>query len=337
MKFGNYRKLLPKIIVGLVIALFFIFPVFTTSLVTLSKFIQIGFWAIAAMGFMLIMRTGQISLGQAAFMGLGGYTSAVLTVSHGWPFWPGFFLSGIVAGLVALAVGVVAVRAGPIAFSIITLALAEIMRIVAIEWEPVTNGSKGLVTAPPTHIMLGNFEINFATSVVPNYYFILLLVTVTALIFWQIDRGRLGSIFRVIAVNPTLAEHQGIPLTKYKVVAFTVAAVFTGFAGSFYTHFLGVMSPYMFGLWQSIQALMMGIVGGISSLVAGPIIGSVVLNTLNDLLSRLPIYSIKPTLFGAIVLLVLLFLPKGTGLIDLWRIFWNKVYREKPVAVGSTH
>jgi branched-chain amino acid transport system permease protein len=320
MKLGNYRELVPKIVVGVVIALIFIIPVFTTSLVTLSKFIQIGFWAITAMGFMLIMRTGQISLGQAAFMGLGGYTSAVLMVKLGWPFWPGFILAGIVAGLVALAVGVVAVRAGPIAFSIITLALAEIMRIIATEWEPVTNGSKGLVVTPPF-------------AIITDYYFIVILVTITALIFWQIDRGRLGSIFRVIAVNPTLAEHQGIPLTKYKVIAFIVAAVFTGFAGSFYAHFLGVMSPYMFGLWQSIQALMMGIVGGISSLVAGPIIGSAVLNTLNDLLSRLPIYSIKPTLFGAIVLLVLLFLPKGTGLIDLWRIFWNKVYREKPVAV----
>jgi branched-chain amino acid transport system permease protein len=337
MKLGNYRELLPKIVVGVVIALIFIMPVFTTSLVTLSKFIQIGFWAIAAMGFMLIMRTGQISLGQAAFMGLGGYTSAAFMVKLGLPFWPGFLMAGIVAGVVALAVGVVAVRAGPIAFSIITLALAEIMRIIAIEWEPVTNGAKGLVVAPPSPIIIGNLEINFATSTVPNYYFIVLLATVTALIFWQIDRGRLGSIFRVIAVNPTLAEHQGIPLTKYKVIAFTLAAVFTGFAGSFYAHFLGVMSPYMFGLWQSIQALMMGIVGGISSLVAGPIIGSAVLNTLNDLLSRLPIYSIKPTLFGAIVLLVLLFLPKGTGLIDLWRIFWNKVYREKPVAVGSPH
>jgi len=322
MKLGNYKKLLPKIVVGLVIALIFIIPVFTTSLVTLSKFIVIGFWAIAAMGFMLIMRTGQISLGQAAFMGLGGYTSAVLMIKLGWPFWPGFLLAGIVAGVVALAVGVVAVRAGPIAFSIITLALAEIMRILAVEWEPVTNGIKGLVVTPPFPIYL-------------DYYFILILVTITALVFWQIDRGRLGSLFRVIAVNPTLAESEGIPLTKYKVIAFTIAAVFTGFAGSFYAHFLGVMSPYMFGLWQSIQALMMGIVGGISSLVAGPIIGSVILNTLNDLLSRLPIYSIKPTLFGAIVLLVLLFLPKGTGLIDLWRMFWNKVFREKSVTVAS--
>jgi branched-chain amino acid transport system permease protein len=337
MKFGNYRKLLPKIVVGLLIALIFILPVFTTSLVTLSKFVQIGFWAIAAMGFMLIMRTGQISLGQATFMGLGGYTSAVFMVKFGLPFWPGFFMAGIVAGLVALAVGVVAVRAGPIAFSIITLALAEIMRIIAVSWEPVTNGSKGLVITPPTHIMLGNFEINFATSAVPNYYFIVILVVVTALIFWQIDRGRLGGIFRVIAANPTLAEHQGIPLTKYKVIAFTVAAVSTGFAGSFYAHFLGVMSPDMFGLWQSIQALMMGIVGGISSLVAGPIIGAAVLNSLSDILSRLPVYSIKPTLFGAIVLLVLLFLPKGTGLIDLWRIFWSKVYREKPIATDNPH
>jgi ABC-type branched-subunit amino acid transport system permease subunit len=86
----------------------------------------------------------------------------------------------------------------------------------------------------------------------------------------------------------------------------------------------------MLGLWQAIQIMIMSIVGGISSLVAGPIIGAILLYTLGDYLNRLKISGIQPLLLGAVVILVLIFLPKGTGLIDLWKRFWTKVvWREE--------
>jgi branched-chain amino acid transport system permease protein len=328
MRFTNYRTSLPNIIIGLLIALFILIPVFTTNLVTLSTFIGAGIWAIAAMGFTLILRTGQFSLGQVAFMALGGYTSAIFTVRLGMPFWPSFLMAGIVSGLIALLVGLVVLKTGGISFSIITLALAEILRIIALQWEPVTGGTKGLVISPPDPIVLGAFEINFAASAVPYYYFMILLVVITALVCWRIEHSRMGGIFFSIAANPILAEHQGIYLMKYRVIAFTIAGVFTGFAGSYYAHFLSVMAPYMFTFWQSIQIMIMSIVGGISSMVGGPIIGATVLYILGYYLSRLPIYGIQPLLFGAAVLLVVLFLPKGTGLVDLWTNLWRKVIKE---------
>jgi branched-chain amino acid transport system permease protein len=330
MPFLDYKNVVPKTVIALLVALIVILPVLTTNVITLSIFISSGIWAIAAMGFTLVLRTGQFSLGQGAFMALGGYTSAILTVKLSLPFWPSFFLAGIVSGIVALLVGMVVLRVGGTYFSIITLALGEVVRIIAQQWEPVTRGTRGLITSPPPPIALGGFQINFATSTVPYFYLTVCLVAITALIFWKLGDSTVGRSFAGIALNPVLAEHQGIHLMKYRVIAFTVAGVFTGFAGSLYAHFLTVITPYMLGLWQSIQIMIMSIVGGISSLAGGPIIGAILLYSFGIYLSRLEIYGIQQLLFGAAVVLVLLFLPKGTGLVDLWERFWRKVvWRER--------
>lgn len=324
----DYKTLIPRWVAALLAVPFIILPLFTTNLATLSMIILSGIWAIAVMGFTLILRTGQFSLGQAAFMTIGGYTSAILTAQLGWPFWPSFLLAGVVSGIIALIIGSVVLRVGGVYFSIITLALGEVVRIIAMQWESVTRGSRGLITGPPDPISLGVFEINFAASAVPYYYFMIVLVTITGLIFWQIGRSRLGGTFFSIAANPILAEHQGIHLMKYRVIAFTIAGVFTGFAGSYYAHFLSTMTPYMLGLWESIQIMIMSIVGGVSSLVGGPLAGALILYALGIYLSRLPVYGIQQLLFGAAVVAVLLFMPKGSGLVDLWDKFWRKVFRE---------
>jgi branched-chain amino acid transport system permease protein len=330
MRYIDYKTVLPRTVAGVLVFLIVILPVFTTNVITLSVFISSGIWAIAAMGFTLILRTGQFSLGQAAFMAIGGYTSAIFTVNLGWSFWHSFLLAGIVSGIIALIIGSIVLRVGGTYFSIITLALSEVVRIIAQQWESVTRGTRGLITSPPSPIVIDGFEINFYASTVPYFYLMVLLVAITAVVFWQIGRSRIGGTFYSIAANPILAEHQGIPLMKYRVIAFTVAGLFTGFAGSLYAHSLTVITPYMLGLWQSIQIMIMSIVGGISSLAGGPIIGSIVLYTFGIYLSRVEIYGIQQLLFGGVVVLVLIFLPKGTGLIDLWDRFWRKVvWREE--------
>ena len=328
MPYFDYKNFIPKSVAWFVAALLILLPLFTRSAITLSIFISSGFWAIAVMGFTLILRTGQFSMGQAAFLAVGAYASAILSLTLGVPFWPGFLLAGIISGIVAFIIGLVVLRVGGIYFSIITLALAEIVRIIAMQWESVTHGVRGLRPPVPPAITLGGLEINFATSTVPYYYFMILLVAITAVVFWRMEHSRLGGTFSSMAANQILAEHQGIHLMKYRVIAFTVAGVFTGFAGAYYANFLSIITPYMFGLWQSIQIMMMSIVGGISSIVSGAFIGATVLYTLGIYLSRLPIYNIQYLLFGAAVVLVLLFLPKGTGLVDLWGKFWRKVFKE---------
>ncbi len=328
MPYFDYKNFIPKSVAWFVAALLILLPLFTRNSITLSIFISSGVWAIAVMGFTLILRTGQFSMGQAAFMALGAYATAIFTLQSGIPFWPGFLLAGIVSGIIALLIGLVVLRVGGIYFSIITLALAEIIRIIAERWESVTHGVRGLRPPLPPTISLGGLEINFATSAIPYYYFMIILVVITGIVFWRLEHSRIGGTFSSMAANQILAEHQGIHLMKYRVIAFTVAGIFAGYAGAYYASFLSIITPQMFGLWQSIQIMMMSIVGGISSIVSGALIGATILYTLSIYLSRLPIYNIQYLLFGAAVVLVLLFLPKGTGLVDLWGKFWRKVFRE---------
>ena len=92
MRYIDYKKVIPRTVAAVPITLLVILPAFTTNVITLSIIISSGIWAIAAMGFTLILRTGQFSLGQAAFMAIGGYVSAIFTVKLGFPFWPSFFL-----------------------------------------------------------------------------------------------------------------------------------------------------------------------------------------------------------------------------------------------------
>jgi branched-chain amino acid transport system permease protein len=332
MIIGRYyvdeKTVAPKVVIGALIAAVAIFPVFTTNMVTLSAIILSGIWSIVVMGFMLILRTGQFSMGQSAFMAIGGYASAILTVRMGIPYWPGFLAAGIISGLVALVIGLIVMRAGGTYFSIITIAFGEMVRIIALNWEDLTRGAVGILTRAPDPVIIGNFEINFAAGVVPYYYLMCVLVVVSALFYWQIDRTRIGGMFKSVAANPMLAEHLGIHLMKHRVIAFTAAGVFTGFAGAYYVSFLSVINPLVFDLWKSVQVMMMAIVGGMTSIVGGPLIGSTLLYTLGLYLSRLPIPNIQYLVFGGVVVLVLLFLPKGTGLVDLWGKFWRKVFRE---------
>ncbi|MGA3112965.1 MAG: branched-chain amino acid ABC transporter permease [Syntrophobacteraceae bacterium] len=324
----DWRNTLPKIVACIIVVPALLVPLFTNNPASLSIVILSGIWAVVAMGFTLILWTGQFSLGQSAFMAIGGYTSAILTAHLDWPFWPSFLAAGLVSGIVACAVGAVVLRVGGFYFSIITLALGEIVRIIAMQWQSVTRGTRGLVTYPPETISLGFINIDFTASTVPWYYFMIVLVAFSGLIYWRIGKSRIGGTFFSVAANPMLAEHQGIHLMKYRVIAFTVAGVFTGLAGSFYGHFLSAMTPYTLGIQESIQVMIMSIVGGISSLVAGPIVGSVVLYNLSQFLQRLNLEGIHPVVFGGAIVCILLFLPKGTGLVDLWTKFWKRVYGE---------
>jgi branched-chain amino acid transport system permease protein len=336
---SNYQKIIPRTVAGILVVLILLIPVFTRNVVLISTLIMTGIWAVAAMGFILVLRTGQFSLGQAAFMALGGYTSAILTAQFDFPFWPSFLVSGLVSGLIALPVGMVVLRVGGIYFSIITLALGEIVRIIALQWEPLTRGGRGIITtAPPPIVVMGHELVNFDATQAPYFYLMICLVTVTGIVFHRIGASRLGRMFAGVALNPVLAEHQGIHLMKYRVIAFTVAGVFTGYAGALYSHFLSIITPLVFGLLQSIQIMIFAIVGGISSFVAGPILGTILLYNLASYTARLETYGLSPFIFGAMVVIIVMFLPQRAGLIDLWKMFWDRIWQKKepaPDAAGA--
>ncbi len=276
-------------------------------------------WSVPCMGWNAIVRTGQFSMGQAGFMAIGAYVSALMTINWHLSVWLGMFFGSLVSAFVAFLLGIVLLRLGGIYFAIVTLASAEAVRVIAVNLTSITKGAAGLIPVVPS-IRLGDFIINFAISKVPYYYLALLIVILSGLVFWLMDRSRLGRIYRSIASDSTLSEHLGMHLMKYRVMAFTVAGFFTGLAGALYGHYLFFVGPTLFGLWESIMILIMCTVGGIRSAVAGPIIGALILSASGDYLSGL-LMGAKPLVFGTLVVLIVFFYPGG--LVESLRSVWK--------------
>jgi branched-chain amino acid transport system permease protein len=318
MGFENIKPTVP-LLSG--IALSLCFPLVFKDPYILSLIIPGLIWSVSCMGWNVIVRTGQFSMGQAAFMAIGGYVSALLCINLNISVWIAMLVGGLVSAFIAFLVGVVVLRLGGIYFAIVTLAFGEVIRVIAINLTEITKGSYGLIPPAPT-ISLGSFTINFAVSKVPYYYLALLIVIISGLVFWRVDQSRLGRIYRSIASNSTLSEHLGMRLMKYRVMAFTIAGFFTGVAGALYCHYLFFVGPTLFALSESIMILIMCTVGGISSAVVGPILGALVLSASGDYLSTL-LRGAKPLVFGALVVTIVFFYPGGV--VEAMRSVWRKL------------
>ena len=173
----------------------------------------------------------------------------------------------------------------------------------------------GSCRLPRTRSTVFGTNWNFITSGIPYYYLGIILLIPSGLVFRRIDTSNRGR-FRSIAVNPVLAEHQGIQLMKYRVIAYTVAGFFTGLAGGFYGNYLHYVGSDAFGFNQSTMITAMAFVGGISSIVFGPVVGGTLLSIIATYASFTGIAGLQPLVFGSVVVAFLLFL-KGMGLEDL--------------------
>jgi len=306
-------KSLVPVLVVVVVA--FALPLFVKQPFVLSLIIPAFIYSVVAMGWALIVRTGQFSMGQAAFMTIGAYISALSNIGWHLSPWITVLLAGFAAAAVALVLGMVVLRLGGIFFAIVTLGFGEIVRVVAMNWTDVTKGVYGLIPRPLS-ISIGGWSPNFVVSKVPYYYTSLVLLVIAALVFARIDRSNLGRIFRSVASNGSLSEHLGIYLMKYRVMAFTVAAFFAGIAGALFSHYLLFVGPTLFGLPESIMSLIMCTVGGLGSAVAGPIMGAMLLSISGDYLTSL-LQGGKALVFGLLVVVIVFYLPGG--LVDLKR------------------
>jgi branched-chain amino acid transport system permease protein len=305
----------------------FCIPLITRDPFILSLIIPGLIYSVACMAWNAVERTGQVSLGQASFMTIGGYTSALLTMKAELPIWPSMITGGLIAALIACLLGMVVLRLGGFYFCIVTLSFGEIIRVIAMNWTGVTNGAYGLIPPPPLVITIGGMDINFVTSKVPYYYIVLAFVLVSSLIFLRIDRSRLGRIFRGVSSNAVLSEHLGMYLLKYRVIAFTVAGFFTGVTGALYSHYLFIIEPRLFAMPESFMILIMCTVGGVGSPVAGPIIGALLLSGTGDYLTSI-MKGGRPLVFGALVVVSIFLLPGGLVDIKKWvlrAIGWKAV------------
>ncbi|MBO8163758.1 MAG: branched-chain amino acid ABC transporter permease [Brevibacillus sp.] len=308
-----------------VLFLFLMLPWFVseyaTSLATLCAIASIG-----AIGLNILTGfTGQISIGVGAFLGVGGYTSAVLTTTWGLSFWIALPLAGLVTALVGALFGIPSLRLKGLYLAMATLAAQVIILYTINHWDGLTGGTGGMILARPT---LGGFSFDSEMS----YYYLTLTILVGAFIFTSnLFRTRTGRAFIAVRDRDLAAEVMGINLFRYKVLAFAISSFFVGLAGALMGHYTMVISPEHFDIGVSIEYLAMILIGGLGSVV-GSIFGAVFITllpvVLRELIDIVTVYlpqatehfgALRQMIFGAIVIVFLIYEPEG--LAKMWRNF----------------
>jgi branched-chain amino acid transport system permease protein len=299
---------LPAIFVAM--AFFAVVPLLTTSNVVLNFLVTTFLIALVGQGWNLLGGYGgQYSFGHAAFFGTGAYVTAVLQVRYGLNAWLAFSL-GVAAGAgVGAVIGALSFRSGLKGsyFALITLAFAEVLRIVA-SVAPLTGAGVGTLIALDLRPQAFQFQ-----SRAPFYWIILALVCVSLMLVRMIENSRFGAYLIAVRENEDAAKALGVNTTMVKLGAMTLSAAMTAAGGGFYAqYFLFVDAGIAYGPWISIDALLAPIVGGVGT-VYGPLLGAMVIKTLGEItkLAAGDAPGLDLMIYGSILVLVIAFAPRG--------------------------
>ncbi len=252
---------------------------------------------------------GQVSFGHAAFFGVGAYTTMILYLGRGLPPWWGMILGGAAGALLALPIGLICFRLRGPYFSLATLAAAEIVRLVALNWESLTAGPVGLlITSLPAVSVFGG-AVNWERK--EPFFLIVAVVALGAMLAArQLTRSRLGGALLAIREDEDAAEAIGIDTTRSKVAALMASAFLAGVAGGFYGLYYRYVDPdAVFPISLSVEMVFIAVVGGLRT-VAGPVVGAVFLATVSELFRER--FTVGHLVFyGLFMMLTIRFLPEG--------------------------
>ncbi len=257
---------------------------------------------------LLIGYVGEISLGHIAFFGIGAYTSALLSLKLGAPFWIGLPAAGIMAGIFGFLIGYPTLRTRGPYFVIVTLAFSEILRLICSNWISLTNGPMGLKNIRPPGLHLGALIHYDFSSKNSYYYLILALVSFTLYVCYRFVNSRFGRACMAIRENEPLATSVGICASTWGIFTFVLSTFLVGLAGSFYAHYVLFISPDLFGFSFTVNMLLMLIIGGKGTLT-GPVLGAILFTIIPEYLRVVEIYRLP--IFGMLLMLAVLFMPRG--------------------------
>ena len=283
----------------------------------------------------LLTLTGEWSLGHVVIMGVGAYASALLAKRLGVPVPVSLLLGGGIAAATAAVLSFPLFRMKGFYFLIGSFAAGEIIRLIWKRFTEPFGGPKGLkrIDAFPD-IDIGFLSIDFFEPV--NYYFLALVVVSASLfVLYRIERSRIGLTFHAIHWQDRLAESVGIDTFRYRTLAFVIASFFAGIAGGLYAHYVGAVNPTRFGVDQMVYVLVWAIVGGTATF-HGPILGVVVLTVINEIVLRaLGLDTARPLIYGAILILSVLYLPNGLESLAPRVRERVRRWRSRPAATGE--
>ena len=270
-------------------------------------------YSVVGLGLMLLAGfTGQFSIGHAAFLGVGAYTQAVLT-NMGWPFPVALVAAGLLSALVGVIVGVPALRVKGIYLGMATLSFGFIVEEVFARGEKVTGGNAGMQVKAPD-------IFGWKLSSGEEFYFLCLVITVICtLAVLNLLRSPTGRAFVAIRDSEISAQSMGIHLARYKSLSFALSAALAGIGGALYAHKLQFISPDQFNILQSIDLLLMVVIGGLGS-VHGAFLGAIFLISMPQMIALskdyLPAFigqapGLQAVVYGAVLIGFVLFEPLG--------------------------
>lgn len=307
-----------------------IFPFFVRSDYYLSILIFTGINAIIVMGLTLLMGyAGQISLGHAAFFGIGAYCSGVLTVKLGFSILTAFLSGIILSTVLAMAISIPTLKLKGHYLAVATLGFGEIIYIAFNEFLQVTGGPSGLSGIP------GITLLGYAFTGGAAYFYLVWTIVILLLVFsLNLIYSRFGRALRAIHGSDVAAAAMGLNVSWLKVQVFVLSAVYASIGGSLYAHFVTFISPPTFDLFVSVLLLMMVVIGGGGSLWGG-LLGAGILTFLPEYLRVLKDFDVLA--YGIILMVILLFMPeglsKGLTLLVRWargKIISGRMATEQP-------
>ena len=277
----------------------------------LHTLIMAGIFAVLALSLNLLLGyTGQLSLGHAAFFGIGAYATGLLTVKLEWSPWLGLVAAIALPAATGWAIGRLALKLRGAYFVLLTISFAGVVSLVSVNWMDLTNGPLGLPGVPPIEIALPGLPALSLRAKGAYYELVLAAVALCYLVCFALVHSRIGRALIALRENETLAESVGIDGTHYLVLAATVSAAMAGLGGGLYAHYTRFVSPEVFLFTYTVTMVIMVVAGGKGTL-AGPIVGAVIFTVLPEALRAVASWQWQMLLYGMLLIAVLFFMPRG--------------------------
>ena len=281
-------------------------PLWLPSAYHLHVAIMAGIFGVLALSLNLLLGyTGQLSLGHAAFFGIGAYTSALLTLTLEWSFWPALAAAIALAGAAGWFIGRLSLKLRGAYFVLVTISFAGVISLVSVNWIELTNGPLGLPGVPAPE--LGPWSLRTKTA---YYYLVLAAVALSYVVSRRLVGSRIGRAFVALRENEALAESIGVDVTHYLVLAAVVSAAMAGLGGSLYAHYTRFVSPEVFLFSYTVTMVIMVVAGGKGTL-AGPLVGAVLFTALPEALRAATSWQWQMLAYGVLLVLLVVFMPRG--------------------------
>ena len=292
------------VILAVVLVVLIVIPQVTSEYITYVAVLAMLYAVLTGSYDILTGYTGPLTFCHGAFYGIGAYTSALLTLKAGLPFWVAFPLSGAMVFVFAVIIGYPGLRLRGHYFAVTTFFFAHFMYLVILNSIGLTNGPMGLGGIKPPEGFLG---ISFA-GLKASYYLILIYGVIVITALWLFIRSGVGKLLVTIRENEELSEAIGVNTAFYKVLAFSIGAGVAGLTGSLFAHFFRLLHPTTFAWMTSEMVVIMSLVGGLGTLI-GPIIGAGIVTLILELMRFAP--ELRLIIWSVALIAVLMIEPKG--------------------------